>query len=146
MSSFLHMSRGSISQFVLTHSCGKLENLYVAHAIYPFTWLENWCLGCDIQTVHCWICIISRKCELYCSLHHQLFAVYYYFHRPTWERQNHVHLVSQQNSSPTYVANNSMKILNDVFIEHIISRNLWPPCLSDFSPPNFICWYKQNLS
>jgi hypothetical protein len=30
-----------------------------------------------------------------------------------------------------------MKLLNEIFGEHVISRNLWPPRLPDVTPPDF---------
>jgi hypothetical protein len=33
-----------------------------------------------------------------------------------------------------------MKLLNDIFGERVISRNLWPPRLPDLTPPDFYPW------
>jgi hypothetical protein len=30
--------------------------------------------------------------------------------------------------------------LNEIFEEHVISRNLWPPCSLDLTPPDFYLW------
>jgi hypothetical protein len=37
-------------------------------------------------------------------------------------------------------ANNSMKILNEIFGECVISRNLRPPRSPDLAPPDFYLW------
>jgi hypothetical protein len=46
----------------------------------------------------------------------------------------------QQDGATAHTANNSMKLLNEIFGEHVISRNSWPPCLLDLTPPE-----QQNL-
>jgi hypothetical protein len=33
-----------------------------------------------------------------------------------------------------------MKLLNEIFGEHVISRNLWPPCSLDLTPPDVYLW------
>jgi hypothetical protein len=33
-----------------------------------------------------------------------------------------------------------MKILNEIFGERVISRNLWPPRSPDLTPPDFYLW------
>jgi hypothetical protein len=33
-----------------------------------------------------------------------------------------------------------MKFLNGIFREHVISRNLCPPCSPDLTPPDFYLW------
>jgi hypothetical protein len=40
----------------------------------------------------------------------------------------------------THTANNSLKLLNEIFGERVISRNLWPPCSPDLTPPDFYLW------
>jgi hypothetical protein len=46
----------------------------------------------------------------------------------------------QQDGATAHTANNSMKLLNEIFGEHVISRNLWPPYLPDLTPPEFYLW------
>jgi hypothetical protein len=46
----------------------------------------------------------------------------------------------QQDGATVHTANNSMKFLNEIFREHVISRNLWPPHLPDITPPDFYLW------
>jgi len=46
----------------------------------------------------------------------------------------------QQDGATVHTANNSMKILNEIFGEHVISRNLWPPRAPDLTPPGFYVW------
>jgi len=33
-----------------------------------------------------------------------------------------------------------MKLLNEIFGERVISRNLWPPRSPDLTPPDFYLW------
>jgi hypothetical protein len=47
---------------------------------------------------------------------------------------------SQQDGASAHIANNSMKLLNEIFGERVISRNLWPSCSSDLTPPDFYLW------
>jgi hypothetical protein len=35
---------------------------------------------------------------------------------------------------------NSMKLLNEIFGECVIFRNLWPPRSPDLTPPDFYLW------
>jgi len=51
----------------------------------------------------------------------------------------------QQDGTTAHTANNSMKLLNEIFGERVISRNLWPPRLSDLTHETFICGEQQNL-
>jgi hypothetical protein len=46
----------------------------------------------------------------------------------------------QQDGATAHTANNSMKLLNEIFGEHVISRNLWPPRSPDLTPPGFYLW------
>ena len=38
------------------------------------------------------------------------------------------------------VEDDSMKLLNEIFGERVISRNLWPPRSPDLTPPHFHLW------
>lgn len=49
-----------------------------------------------------------------------------WFHQPTWGRWNHLLLVSTRWHYCTHTSNNSMKLLNEIFGECVISINLWP--------------------
>jgi hypothetical protein len=46
----------------------------------------------------------------------------------------------QQDGIAAHTAKNSMKLLNEIFGERVISTNLWPPCLLDLTPPDFYLW------
>jgi hypothetical protein len=46
----------------------------------------------------------------------------------------------QQDGGTAHTANNSMKLLNEIFGECVICRNLWPPHLPDLTPPDFHLW------
>jgi hypothetical protein len=43
----------------------------------------------------------------------------------------------QQDDATAHTANNSMKLLNEIFGERVISRKLWPPRTPDLTPPDF---------
>jgi hypothetical protein len=46
----------------------------------------------------------------------------------------------QQDGATAHTANNSMKLLNEIFGERVISTNLCPPRSPNFTPPE-----QQNL-
>jgi hypothetical protein len=46
----------------------------------------------------------------------------------------------QQDVATAHTANNSMKLLNEIFGERVISRHLWPPRLPNLTPPDFYLW------
>jgi hypothetical protein len=46
----------------------------------------------------------------------------------------------QQDGGTAHPANNSMKLLNEIFGECVICRNLWPPRSPDLNPPDFYLW------
>jgi hypothetical protein len=46
----------------------------------------------------------------------------------------------QQDGATAHTGNNSMKLLNEIFGERVISRNLWPPRSPDLTPPDFHLW------
>jgi hypothetical protein len=46
----------------------------------------------------------------------------------------------QQDGATAHTSNNSMKLLNYIFGERVISRNLWPPRSPDLTPPDFYLW------
>jgi hypothetical protein len=62
-----------------------------------------------------------------------------WFHRPTWERRYHL-LRFQHDGAAAHTANNSMKLMNEIFGERVISRNVWPPRSPDVTPPEFYVW------
>jgi hypothetical protein len=43
----------------------------------------------------------------------------------------------QQDGATAHTANNSMKLLNEIFGECVISGNLWPLRSPDLTPPDF---------
>jgi hypothetical protein len=45
-----------------------------------------------------------------------------------------------QDGATAHTANNSMKLLNEIFGERVISRKLWPPRSPDPTPPDFYLW------
>jgi hypothetical protein len=46
----------------------------------------------------------------------------------------------QQDGATAHTANNSMKLLNEIFGERVISRNVWPPCSPELTPSDFYLW------
>jgi hypothetical protein len=46
----------------------------------------------------------------------------------------------RQYGATGHTANNSMKLLNEIFGERVISINLWPHHSSDLTPPDFYVW------
>jgi hypothetical protein len=46
----------------------------------------------------------------------------------------------QQDGATAHTANNSVKLLNEIFGERVICRNIWPPRLPDLTPPDFYLW------
>jgi hypothetical protein len=46
----------------------------------------------------------------------------------------------QQDGGTAHTANNSMKLLNEISGECVISRNLWPRRSPDFTPPDSYLW------
>jgi hypothetical protein len=46
----------------------------------------------------------------------------------------------QKDDATARRASNSMKLLNEIFRERVISRNLWPPRSPDLTPPDFYQW------
>ena len=48
----------------------------------------------------------------------------------------------QQDGATAHTAKNSMKLLEEVFCERIISKNLWPPRSPDLNPLDFYLWGK----
>jgi hypothetical protein len=46
----------------------------------------------------------------------------------------------QQDGATAHTANNSMKLLNEIFGECVISRNLWPSRSPDLTPADFYLW------
>ena len=43
----------------------------------------------------------------------------------------------QQDGATAHTAHMSMALLDDVFVDRIISKTIWPPRSPDLSPPNF---------
>jgi ribonucleotide reductase beta subunit family protein with ferritin-like domain len=76
------------------------------------------------------------KSKRYCSMLHDFFSVL--------EEDEITYSWFQQLGATAYTANNFMKLLNEIFREHVISRNLWSPCLSDLTPPYFYLWGAGN--
>jgi hypothetical protein len=46
----------------------------------------------------------------------------------------------QKHSATALTANNSVNLLNKIFGERVISRNVWPHCSPDLTPPDFYRW------
>jgi len=46
----------------------------------------------------------------------------------------------EKTKSPTPGFNKMVLLLNEIFRECVISRNLWPPRLPDLTPPDFYLW------
>jgi hypothetical protein len=56
------------------------------------------------------------------------------------EEDDIIYSWSQQDGATAHTANNSMKLVNEIFGERVISRNLWPPRSPDFTPTDFYLW------
>ncbi|PSN41908.1 hypothetical protein C0J52_06823 [Blattella germanica] len=57
----------------------------------------------------------------------------------------------QQDNATPHTSNKSLKVLNELFGERIISKGLWPPRSPDLTPPDYFFWgaakgnvYKKN--
>ncbi len=51
----------------------------------------------------------------------------------------------QQDNARPHVSTNTTSFLGEIFNEHLISINLWPPSSPDLSPPDFFLWgYLKN--
>jgi hypothetical protein len=46
----------------------------------------------------------------------------------------------QQEGTIAHTAHKSMALLDEVFVDRIISTTIWPPRSLDLSPPNFFLW------
>jgi hypothetical protein len=46
----------------------------------------------------------------------------------------------QQDGATAHTVNNSMKFLNEIFGERVISTKLWPPSSPNLTPPDFNLW------
>jgi hypothetical protein len=46
----------------------------------------------------------------------------------------------QQDGATAHTTNNSMKLLNEIFGERVISGNVWPLRSPDLTPPDFYLW------
>jgi hypothetical protein len=68
--------------------------------------------------------------ERYCSMLHDFIGLL---------EEDEITYWFQQDGATTHTANNSMKLLKEIF-GRVISRNLWPPRSSDLTPPDFYMW------
>jgi hypothetical protein len=46
----------------------------------------------------------------------------------------------QQDGATAHTAHMSMALLDDMFVDRIISKTIWPPRSPDISPPDFFLW------
>ena len=46
----------------------------------------------------------------------------------------------QQDNVTAHTSNHTLKFLNELFGERIISKGLWPPLSPDLSPPDYFLW------
>jgi hypothetical protein len=67
--------------------------------------------------------------KLYCSMLHDFIGL------P--EEDKITYSWFQQDGATAHTANNSMKLLNEIFRECFTSSNLWPPYSPDLTPPDF---------
>jgi hypothetical protein len=56
------------------------------------------------------------------------------------EEDEITHYWFQQDGATAHTAKKSMKILNEIFGERVISRNLRPPRSPDLTPLDFYLW------
>jgi hypothetical protein len=68
----------------------------------------------------------------YCSMLHDLIGLL--------EENEITYSWFQQDGTTVHTANNSMKLLNEIFRECLTSRNLWPPRSPNLTPPDFHLW------
>jgi hypothetical protein len=91
-----------------------------------------------------WVAI-SRRCivgplffeetvnsERYCSMLYSFISLL--------EEDEITYSLFQQDGATVHTANNAMKLLNEIFGEHVISTNLRPPHSPDLTPPDFYLW------
>jgi hypothetical protein len=77
--------------------------------------------------------------KLYCSLRHDFTVVI--------EGDEITYNLFQQDGATAHTAKKkSMKLLNEIFGERVISGNVWPPRSPDLTHPDiFVCGEQQNL-
>jgi hypothetical protein len=52
----------------------------------------------------------------------------------------------QQDGAKAHTAHMSMALMDDVFVDRIISKTIWPPRSPDLSPPDFSLGCDEKLS
>jgi hypothetical protein len=68
----------------------------------------------------------------YCSMLHDFFGLL--------EEDEITYSWFQQDGATAHTPNNATKLLNEIFGERVISRNLWPPQSPDLTPSDFYLW------
>jgi hypothetical protein len=68
----------------------------------------------------------------YCSMLHDLIGLL--------EEDEITYPWFQRDDATAQTANNSMKLLNEIFGECVFSRNVWPSSSPDLTPPDFYLW------
>jgi hypothetical protein len=66
----------------------------------------------------------------YCSMLHDFIGLF--------EEDEITYSWFQQDGATAHTAYNSMKLLNEIFGERVISRNVWPPRSPDLTPPVYL--------
>ena len=115
MSPSLQMRPGSTSRVMLTHKthdCGRQRILMLC--------MKNPCMTRNLE------------CGLRYPIPHDFIGLL--------EEDEITYSWFQQDVAIAHTANNSMKLLNEIFGERVISRNLWPPHSPDLTPPDFYLW------
>jgi hypothetical protein len=74
----------------------------------------------------------TANSKRYCSMLHHFISLL--------EEDHIIYSWFQQDVSTAHTANNSMKLLNEIFGERVVSRNVWPPRSPDLTPPDFYLW------
>jgi hypothetical protein len=72
----------------------------------------------------------------YCSMLHEFIGLL--------EEDDITYSWFQQDGANAHTANNCMELLNEIFGERVISRNLWPPLSPDLTPSHFYLWTAEK--
>jgi hypothetical protein len=88
--------------------------------------ISTWCIAGPLFFEE----TVNSKC--YCSMLHDFIGLL--------EEDEIIYSWFQQDGASVHMANNSMKLLNKIFRERVISRNLWPSHSPYLTPPDIHLW------
>jgi hypothetical protein len=92
-----------------------------------------------------WV-VISRRCIIGPiffteAIDSERYCLQIFFPFISWLNEVEINIAFfQQDYTTSHTAHHSMKLLEDVFGEQLISRGIWPPRSPDFSALDFISW------